>query len=124
MTSPVHRKNEMLKAQPRFLGKVGVCVIEGRGLPKMDRFGGTDAYCEVEFAGMVRHTEVAQDGLSPFWNAEFDFDVENRMRGMKVTVFDQELSGSVRFNFLFQSCSGLKCHGMTHFCVAFLTFSD
>ena len=94
MTSPVHRKNEMLKAQPRFLGKVGICVMEGRGLPKMDRFGGTDAYCEVEFAGMVRHTEVAKDGISPFWNAEFDFDVENRMRGMKVTVFDQELRGS------------------------------
>lgn len=91
MTSPVHRKNEMLKAQPRFVGKVACCVMEGRGLPKMDRFGGTDAYVEVEFAGMIRHTEVAKDGTKPFWNAEFDFDVESRQRGLKFTVYDQEL---------------------------------
>ena len=91
MTSPVHLKNEMLKAQPRFLGKVACCVMEGRGLPKMDRFGGTDAYVEVEFAGMIHHTEVAKDGATPFWNAEFDFDVESRQRGLKFTVYDQEL---------------------------------
>ena len=91
MTSPVHRKNELLKAQPRFVGKVACCVMEGRGLPKMDRFGGTDAYVEVEFAGMVRHTEVATDGARPFWNAEFDFDVESRQRGLKFTVYDQEV---------------------------------
>ena len=93
MTSPVHRKNEMLKAQPRFVGKVACCIMEGRGLPKMDRFGGTDAYVEVEFAGMVRHSDVAKDGAQPFWNAQFDFDVESRQRGLKMTVYDQELRG-------------------------------
>lgn len=93
MTSPVHRKNEMLKAQPRFVGKVACCVMEGRGLPKMDRFGGTDAYVEVEFAGMIRHTEVAKDGAKPFWNQAFDFDVESRQRGLKFTVYDQEVRG-------------------------------
>lgn len=89
----MHVKNDYLKSQPRYVGELAVAIMEARGLPKMDRFGDNDAYCEVAFAGMLRQTEVAKDGNAPFWNAEFTFQVESRKRGLQVTVYDQELRG-------------------------------
>lgn len=89
----MHVKNDYLKSQPRYVGELAVAIMEARGLPKMDRFGDNDAYCEVAFAGMLRQTEVAKDGNAPFWNAEFTFQVESRKRGLRVTVYDQELRG-------------------------------
>lgn len=54
-----------------------VKVLEGEGIPKMDKNGLADPYCALSLAGRkdVKKTEVLKKTLTPAWNQEFQFPI-------------------------------------------------
>ena len=74
-------------------------VLEAQGLPKMDLFRSTDAYCLVflsepygeSVTGAVTfRTETVQNSLEPVWNADMELPIMPGASALTVAVFDYD----------------------------------
>ena len=83
----------------KLRGLLRVTVVEARGLPKMDLFRSTDAYCLVflsepygeSVTGAVTfRTETVQNSLEPVWNADMELPIMPGASALTVAVFDYD----------------------------------
>ena len=49
-------------------------VWEARGIPKMDRFGKTDAFARVAFGGVSYGETEVVESQDPYWGTEYRHD--------------------------------------------------
>jgi Ca2+-dependent lipid-binding protein len=74
-------------------GQFELTVMHGRHLPKMDKFGKADPFCEIRFGGDERKTAVRKNTYSPDWNEAFVFsmdDVSKRPSSLSISVLDSD----------------------------------
>jgi Ca2+-dependent lipid-binding protein len=73
---------------------VGVKVVEGKHMPKMDAFGKCDAYCILSTGGGGRaQTTAKKNTYSPVWGEDFELSVEHARAELVVSVYDWDLTG-------------------------------
>ena len=56
---------------PEEAGTVTIKVWEARGIPKMDRFGKTDAFARVAFGGVSYGETEVVESQDPYWGTEY-----------------------------------------------------
>eukprot|EP01099_Mayorella_cantabrigiensis_P002334 TRINITY_DN2023_c0_g2_i1.p1 TRINITY_DN2023_c0_g2~~TRINITY_DN2023_c0_g2_i1.p1 ORF type:complete len:285 (-),score=82.25 TRINITY_DN2023_c0_g2_i1:443-1171(-) len=59
--------------RPDDIGKLNICVLEGKELPKMDLIGSSDPYVVLELGKQTEKTAVVKNSLEPKMDSGFHF---------------------------------------------------
>jgi len=82
-------RNQLDAVKKKLIGKIGVTVVEARGLPKSDHMGSkSDPYCVLFLERQKEKTRTVKKTLNPKWQAEFEFYVSDINASLEVSVFD------------------------------------
>jgi len=82
-------RNQLEAVKKKLIGKIGVTVVEARGLPKSDHMGSkSDPYCVLFLERQKEKTRTVKKTLNPKWQAEFEFYVSDANAALEVSVFD------------------------------------
>ena len=67
--------------------------MSARHLPKTDRFGSCDAFCELRLCGQTRRTPAVRNSLRPDWNARLRFQVPaaRLATALELDLYDSDL---------------------------------
>ena len=72
---------------------LAVEVVEGRQLPKMDRFSKSDPFCRLRCGTQLRETRVIKNNLNPKWGERFVFPAVRELvvagDTLNIDVFDK-----------------------------------
>lgn len=70
--------------------KLVVRVIEARNIPAMDQNGYSDPYVRLQLGRQRFKTKVVRKSLSPSWEEEFSFKVEDLKDELVISVLDED----------------------------------
>mmetsp|Transcript_63784 Transcript_63784/g.201736 ORF Transcript_63784/g.201736 Transcript_63784/m.201736 type:complete len:703 (+) Transcript_63784:44-2152(+) len=85
-------EESLTELELRVKGYARVKVVKIEGLPRMDTFGKTDGYCELQIrSSRTIRTKTVKSNLNPVFDEEFDMLVEEpKSQYLKIQVYDQE----------------------------------
>lgn len=75
-------------------GVVRIHLLQGRGLKKMDTFGGADPFVVFRIGGAEATSQVAKRTRSPEWDSQHELPVAGVLGVLRCELFDWERAGA------------------------------